>query len=112
VICGSPVGRFVLRIAGVGLGIAMWMAVLAFGGTSPPFFLLTQVIILGLGILLVSASLRIPLATIHFPLLAPLFLIALVLLQILPFPAFADLRGGSMRDALANNTAHTLSVAP
>ena len=110
--CGSPVGRFVLRIAGVGLGIAMWMAVLAFGGTSPPFFLLTQVIILGLGILLVAASLRIPLATIHFPLLAPLFLIALVLLQILPFPAFADLRGGSMRDALANNTAHTLSVAP
>jgi O-antigen ligase len=110
--CGSPVRRFVLRIAGAGLGIAIWIAVLAFGGTSPPFFLLTQVIIFGLGIWLVSASLRVPLATTHFPLLAPLLLIALVSLQILPFPALAGLRAGSLRDALANHTGYTLSVAP
>jgi O-antigen ligase len=102
----------VLRIAGAGLGIAIWIAVLAFGGASPPFFLLTQVIILGLGILLVSASLRVPLTTIHFPLLAPLFLIALVLLQILPFRVLPGLRAGSMRYVLANHTGYTLSVAP
>jgi O-antigen ligase len=110
--CGSRVKRSELRIAEAGLSIAIWNAVLAFGGTSPPFFLLTQVIILGLGILLVSASLREPIATIHFPLVAPLLLIALVSLQILPFPALAGLRAGSLRDALANPAAYTFSAAP
>jgi O-antigen ligase len=106
------VRRFVLRIAGAGLGIAIWIAVLAFGGTSRPFFLLTQFIILGLGFLHLAASLRVPLATTHFPLLAPLFLIALVLLQILPFPALPGSRAGSLRYALAGHTGYTLSVAP
>jgi O-antigen ligase len=110
--CRSRVRRSELRIAEAGLGIAIWIAVLAFGGASPPFFLLTQVIILGLGILLVSASLRVPFATIHFPLVAPLFLLALVSLQILPFPALAVSRAGSLRYALANHTGYTLSVAP
>jgi len=77
-----------------------------------PFFLLTQVIILGLGVLLLSASLRAPLAANHFPLLAPLSLIALVLLQILPIPAFPGLRVESLRYALAGHTGYTLSVAP
>jgi O-antigen ligase len=102
----------VLRIAEAGLSIAIWIAVLAFGGTSPPFFLFTQVIILGLGVLLLSASLRAPLAAIHFPLLAPLSLIALVLLQILPLPAFPGLRVASLRYVLAGQTGSTLSVAP
>jgi O-antigen ligase len=110
--CGSRVRRSELRIAEAGLSIAIWIAVLAFGGTSPPFFLFTQVVILGLGILLVSASLRKPIATIHFPLVGPLLLIALVSLQILPFPALAGLRAGSLRDALANPTAYTFSAAP
>ena len=101
-----------LRIAEAGLSIAIWIAVLAFGGTSPPFFLLTQVIILGLGVLLLSASLRAPFAAIHLPLLAPLCLVALVLLQILPFPAFPGLQIGSLRYALAGHTGYTLSVAP
>ena len=101
-----------LRIAGAGLGIAIWIAVLAFGGTSPPFFFVSQVIILGLGVLLLSASLRAPLAAIHFPLLAPLSLVALVLLQILPIPPFPGLRVESLRYALAGHTSYTLSVAP
>jgi O-antigen ligase len=109
---GSRVRRSELRIAEAGLGIAIWIAVLAFGGASPPFFFITQVIILGLGGLLLAASFRIPLATFHFPRLAPLSLIALVALQILPFPPLAGLRGGSFRYALANPTAYTFSVAP
>jgi len=110
--CGFPVRRSELQIAEAGLSIAIWVAVLAFGGTSPSFFLFTQVIILGLGILLVATSLRGPLATNHFPVVAPLFLIALVLLQILPFPALPGLRAGSLLYALANYSGYTLSVAP
>jgi O-antigen ligase len=106
------VRRSELRIAEAGLGIAIWIAVLAFGGASPPFFFITQVIILGLGGLLLAASFRIPLATFHFPRLAPLSLIALVALQILPFPALSGLGAGSSRYALANPTAYTFSVAP
>jgi O-antigen ligase len=102
----------VLQIAEAGLSIAIWIAVLAFGGTSPPFFFVTQVIILGLGVLLLSASLRAPLAAIHFPWLAPLSLIALVLLQILPIPAFPGLRVEALHNALAGPTGYTLSVAP
>jgi len=78
----------VLRIAEVGLSIAIWIAALAFGGTSPPFFLVTEVIILGLGVFFLSASLRAPLTDIRLPLAAPVALIALVVAQILPLPAF------------------------
>ena len=88
--------RFVLRIAEAGLVIAIWIAVLAFGGTSPAFFLPAQVIILGLGVLLLSASLRAPLSVGRFPVLVPLVLVALVLLQIIPLPARAG---------------HTISIA-
>ena len=101
-----------LQIAEAGLSIAIWIAVLAFGGTSPPFFFVTQVIILGLGVLFLSARLRAPFAAIHLPLLAPLSLVALVLLQILPIPAFPGLRVESLRSALAGHTGYTLSVAP
>ena len=78
-----------LRIAEAGLIIAIWIAVLAFGGTSPALFLSVQVIIFGLGVLLLSASLKAPLTTGHFPVLVPFLLVALVLLQILPFPGRA-----------------------
>ena len=101
-----------LRIAEAGLSIAIWIAVLAFGGTSPPFFFVSQVIILGLGVLLLSASLRAPLAAIHFPLLAPLSLVALVLLQILPIPPIPGLRVESLGDALAGHTGYKFSIAP
>lgn len=104
--------RFVLRIAEPSLNIAIWIAVLAFGGTSPPFFLPTQAIIFGLGILLLSARLRAPLTDTRFPLVAPLLLIVLVLLQILPFPSFAGLRFGSLHDETAGQGGYTVSFAP
>jgi len=91
----------VLRIAEVGLSIAIWIAVLAFGGTSPPFFLVTEVIILGLGVFFLSASLRAPLTDIRLPLAAPVALIALVVAQILPLPAFLAPLYASLHIALA-----------
>jgi O-antigen ligase len=106
------VRRFVLRIAEAVLNIAIWNAVLAFGGTSAPFFLPTQVIILGLGVLLLFASLRAPLSAIRFPWIVPLFLIAIVLLQILPLPGFLAPLLASSRYAFAGQTHYTLSVAP
>lgn len=97
----------VLRITEAGLIIAIWVAVLAFGGTAPPFFLVTQVIILGLAILLLSTSLRSPRAAVGFPVAVPAALIVWVLLQILPLPTFL----GSLFPT-AGDTRHTISVAP
>jgi O-antigen ligase len=102
----------VLRIAEAGLIIAIWIAVLAFGGTSPPFFLATEVIILGLGVFLLSARLRAPLTAIRLPIAVPVALIALVVVQILPWPASLARLCMSTRVAVAGDTGHTLSVAP
>jgi len=77
----------VLRIAEAGLGVAIWMAVLAFGGTSIPLFCVAQLTILFLGIFVLFSSLRSPLNIIRLPRIVPLLLVALVLLQIVPFPA-------------------------
>ena len=101
-----------LRAAEVGLSVAIWFAVVAFGGTSPPFFLLTQVIILGLGVLLLSASLRSPLTSIHLPIAATSLLLALVVMQILPLPAFLAPFFARSRDTSAVHTSFTLSFAP
>ena len=108
----STVRSLVLRIAEAGLIIAIWIAVLAFGGTSPPFFLVTQVIILGLGAFLLSISLRAPLAAGPLPLAVPLVLLAWVLLQILPLPAFFAPSSASPHIAPAGATRYTISFAP
>jgi O-antigen ligase len=102
----------VLRIAEAGLNVAVCIAVLAFGGTAPRFFLVTQLVVLGLGVFLLSASLRSPRASIRFPFAAPLVLIVLVLLQILPFPASLAPLFGALRDGFPGRTRFTLSVAP
>jgi len=109
---GSAVRFLVLRIAEAGLTIAIWIAVLAFGGTSPPFFLVTEIIILGLGVFLLSASLRAPLTTIRLPLAVPMALIAWVVLQILPLPAFLAPLYARLHIAPAGDTRFTLSVVP
>ena len=100
------------RIAEAGLSVALWIAVFAFGGTSPPFFLLTQFIILGLGVLVLSVSVGTPIAGVDLPLFVPFSLFALVLLQIIPIPAFPGPRAVASRDALAGQSIHTLSLAP
>jgi O-antigen ligase len=102
----------VRRFVETGLCIAIWTAVLAFGGASPPFFFPAQFIILGLGVVVLSASIRTPGDKNHFPILIPFSLIALVLLQILPIPAFPGLRSAAPHDALAGQRGYTLSIAP
>ena len=99
-----------LRISEAGLIVAVWAAVLGFGGTSPPFFLVSQVIILGLGIFLVSANLRTPLTTIGFPVAVPAALIGWVVLQIVPLPAFLAPSNASLHSASSGGV--TLSFAP
>jgi len=102
----------VRRIVETGLYIAIWTAVLAFGGASPPFFFPAQFIILGLGVVILSASLRTPGDNNHFPILIPFSLIALVLLQIFPIPVLPGLRFAAPRSALAAQRGNTLSIAP
>jgi O-antigen ligase len=101
----------VLRIAEVGLSVAVCFAVLAFGGTAA-FFLIPQLIVLSLGALLLGFSLRSTVASIRFPLAAPLLLVALVLLQILPLPSSLAPLFGALRDDSLGPVHFTFSVAP
>src|SRR6202007_3466238 len=67
---------FSVRLLEVGLIGAVGAAVLAFGGTLPSFFALTQVMVLGLGVLFLLRGQFSPSASIRFP-VGPLLLIAL-----------------------------------
>jgi len=101
----------VLRIAEAGLGVAIWISVLAFGGTSTPFFCIAQLTILLLGMLVLFSRLRSPLNTIRPAHTIPLLLVALVLLQIVPFPtSFAPLL--QARREVLQGSSFTLSFAP
>ena len=100
-----------LRFLEVGLIGAVCLAVLAFGGTAPSFFFATQVIVLSLGVLLLLAGQRSLVAPIHLPVAVPLLLIVLVLLQILPLPAFAAPLFGRTLEDLAGRSHFTVSIA-
>src|SRR5205807_7387715 len=91
--------------------VAVCFAVLAFGGTAA-FFLIPQLIILTLGALLLGLSLRSTVASIRLPLTAPLLLVALVLLQILPLPSSLAPLFGALCDDSLGAVHFTLSVAP
>ena len=93
-----------------GLVLGASVAVLAFGGTAPQFFALTEVIILALGILLVAAG-GVSLASFaRLPILLPGILIGLAALQILPLPAF--LAGAFSGRNPGASSYFTISVAP
>jgi O-antigen ligase len=95
-----------------GLSVAVYIAVMAFGGTTPSSVFVTQLVVLGVGVVLLSASLRSPLISVQFPFAVPIALIALVLLQILPFPVSLAPLFGALRDGLPGRARFTLSVAP
>jgi O-antigen ligase len=101
-----------LRIAQTGLSVALCIAVLAFGGTTPLFFLLPQLLIWSLGVLLLLTSLRRSFPCPRFPVAASLVLVAWVLLQVLPFPAFLGSRVGSLRENGFGSVPFTISIAP
>jgi len=102
----------VLRIAEAGLGVAIWIAVLAFGGTSIRLFCVAQLTILFLGIFVLLSSLWSPLNIIRLPRIVPLLLIALVLLQIVPFPASLAPLFRAQREVFQGRASFTLSLAP
>ncbi len=101
-----------LRIAEAGLGVAIWMAVLAFGGTSIPLFCVAQLTILFLGILVLFSCLWSPLDIIRLPRIVPLLVIALVLLQIVPFPASLAPLFRAQREVFQGRASFTFSLAP
>src|SRR5467141_3142842 len=101
-----------VRLLEVGVIVAVCVAVLAFGGTAPSFFAVPQVIILGLGVLFVVSGQFSRVASLHIPIASPLFLLALVLLQVCPLPiSLAPLLGRSWDD-LPGGSRFTVSMAP
>src|SRR5256884_7762018 len=100
-----------VRFLEAGLIGAVCVAVLAFGGTAPSFFALTQVIIFGFGVAFLLSrqfsrgpSFRIPVAS-------PFLLVALVLLQICPLPVSLAPMFGRARDELPAGSHFTVSMA-
>ena len=76
------------RVVEAGFLVAVALAVLAFGGTAPQFFSVTQGIVLFLGILELASAQDFPATSPRFPITVPFLLITLVLLQITPLPIF------------------------
>jgi O-antigen ligase len=100
-----------VRLLEVGLVGAVCLSVLAFGGTAPTFFAVTQVIVLGLTAVFLFSGQFSRAASIHFPVASPLLLVALVLLQVCPFPVSLAPLFGRAHDDLPAGTHFTLSMA-
>ena len=100
------------QVLEIGLFLAVALAVLAFGGTAPQFFAITQVIVLILGILQLFPGRNYLATRVRFPAIVPFLLIALVLLQIVPLPiSLAHIFGISVAD-LQGRTTFTITAAP
>jgi putative inorganic carbon (HCO3(-)) transporter len=101
-----------LRLLEVGIVCAVCAAVLAFGGTVPYFFALTQVIILGLGVAFLLSAQFPPVASPHLPIASPLLLISLVLLQVCPLPVSLASLFGRVQSELPSRSHFVISEAP
>jgi len=95
----------------VGLVGAVCVAVLAFGGTVPSFFAVTQVVILGLAAAFFLSGRFSHGTPFHLPFASPLLLVALVLLQLCPLPASLAPLFGRTRDDLPSGSYFTVSMA-
>ncbi len=76
-----------VQLAYIALSGSLVLAVLAFGGTDPLFFSVAQIVLLGLGVLLLVTHDTGQVGKLKLPVAIPLLLVALVLLQIVPLPA-------------------------
>jgi putative inorganic carbon (HCO3(-)) transporter len=101
-----------LRLLEVALMGAVCVAVLAFGGTVPSYFAVTQVIVLGLGVLFLLSSQFSLVAPMRFPIAGPLLLVALVLLQVCPLPASSAPLFGRPHGELPGSPHFTISLVP
>jgi O-antigen ligase len=102
----------VLRIAELGLGTAVWVAVLAFGGMYAPLLCVAQLLILWLGVLMLLSELQSPLNLARAPRIVPLVIAGLLLLQILPLPASVAPLLGAQDGVFPGRRCFTLSFAP
>lgn len=108
----ASIAKSTRRIVEAGLLFAFAIAVLAFGGTAPQFFAISQVIILILGVLQLLGGGSFSATHARIPVAAPFFLIGLVLLQIVPLPvSLAPAFGISDFDPLCRSS-FTISAAP
>src|SRR6267142_6599627 len=101
-----------VRLLEIGLVGAVGVAVLAFGGTAPSFFAITQVIILGLGVLFILSGQVSRITSTHIPIVSPLLLFAFVLLQVCPLPVSLAPLFGRTPDDLGGESHFTVSMAP
>jgi O-antigen ligase len=101
-----------VRLLEFGLTVAVCVAVLAFGGTAPSFLAVTQVMILGLGVLFVVSGQFSRVTSIHIPIASPFFLFALVLMQVCPLPVSLAPLVGRAPDDLVGESHFTISMAP
>ena len=99
-----------LRLLEAGLIVAVSVAVLAFGGTAPSFFAITQVIIFGLGVVFLLSRRFSRDTSFHVPVATPLLLVALVLLQLCPLPVSLAPMFGRARDELPSGSYFTISM--
>ena len=99
-----------LRLLEAGLIVAVCVAVLAFGGTAPSFFAVTQVIIFGLGVVFLLSRQFSRDTSFHVPVATPLLLVALVLLQLCPLPVSLAPMFGRARDEVPSGSYFTISM--
>jgi len=101
-----------VRLLEIALVGAVGVAVLAFGGTAPSFFAITQVIILGLGVLFILSGQVSRITSTDIPIVSPLLLFAFVLLQVCPLSRFLAPLFGRTPDDLVGESHFTVSMAP
>ncbi len=100
------------RVVEASFFVSIAVAVLAFGGTAPQFFAITQGIVLLLGILQLVMGRRPTGAPVRFPVIVPFILIALVLMQILPLPVSIAPALGIRAADPPGHSLFTISAAP
>jgi O-antigen ligase len=100
------------RVVEAGFLVAVALAVLAFGGTAPQFFSVTQGTVLFLGILQLASAQDFPVTSPRFPITVPFLLITLVLLQITPLPIFLAPAFGVSAPNPSSHPYFTISAAP
>ncbi len=100
-----------VRIVEIGLISAVVLAVLVFGGTEPLAFSVVQIVLLGLGILLLVMYGTRRVGKPRVPVAVPLVLVALVLLQIAPLPASVMQRLSNAGNPITGTSFATFSIA-
>jgi O-antigen ligase len=87
------------------------MAVAAFGGTDPGYFLVVEIVLLVLGGLLMLKSISRTAEYSVFPAMIPLLLVAIIVLQIVHLPVFANSMHGRVSAAPFETLSHLTALA-